>query len=102
MKRAVVILVAIFAFNSAYANDDNATSDQNLINEVKAEMENPVFFDDETINEPDVLIYSYQGELLHSFYKENIDPVAMRNVELLLESNSQKIFIKEKELNPSI
>lgn len=102
MKRAVVILALIFAFGNVYANEEKVTNDEKLIKEVKAEMEKPFFFISDIEQEPDVLIYSLDGKLLHSFKKENIDPVAMRNADLLMEINSQKIFIKVTELNPAI
>ncbi len=102
MKRAIVILTMIFAYGYANANDDRVSIDPNLIREVKAEMEMPIFMNDALEEEPDVLIYSFDGRLLHSFTKENIDPIAMRNVDLLMNYKSQKIFIKEKELKPTI
>ncbi|WP_375579919.1 hypothetical protein ABWH96_02230 [Marivirga tractuosa] len=102
MKRAVVILAMIFAFGSVYANDEKVSIDEQLIKEVKADMEEEVFFISDMEQEADVLIYNYDGKLLHSFQKENIDPIAMRNVDLLMESKSQKIFIKVKELNTTI
>jgi len=102
MKRATVILAMVFAFGNLYANDEKVSIDEKLIKEVKREMEQPFFYIDTIEREPDVLIYSIEGKLLHSFKKENIDPLAMRNVDLLMESKSQKIFIKVKELNPNI
>jgi hypothetical protein len=102
MKRAIVILVMIFAFSNAYASDEKMSIDPKLIEEVKEEMEKPYFISGVIEEEPDVLIYSIEGELLHSFKKENIDPIAMRNVDLLMDYKSQKIFIKVKELNPNI
>jgi len=102
MKRAIVILAMIFVFGNLYANDEKVSIDEKLIKEVKMEMEKPFFYIDAIEQEPDVLIYSIDGKLLHSFKKENIDPLAMRNVDLLMESKSQKIFIKVKELNPNI
>ncbi|MGM0579357.1 MAG: hypothetical protein ACQETL_01665 [Bacteroidota bacterium] len=102
MKRAVIILTMIFAFGSAYANDKKVSDEKKLIKEVKAEMEDPIFYIEALEQEPDVLVYNIEGKLLHSFKRENIDPVAMRNADLLMESNSQKIFIKIKELNPTI
>ncbi|WKK76402.1 hypothetical protein QYS49_03390 [Marivirga salinae] len=102
MKRAIVILALIFAFGNVNANDEKVSSDEKLIKEVTAEMEQSVFYINDIEQEPDVLIYNIDGKLLHSFQKENIDPVAMRNADLLMEINSQKIFIKVKELNPAI
>jgi hypothetical protein len=102
MKRAIVILVAVLAFSNAYANDEKRSIDEKLIKEVKAEMEHPIFFIDEIGQEPLILIYSIEGKLLHSFSRENIDPVAMRNVDLLMETRNQKIFVKDTELNPTI
>lgn len=102
MKRVVVILALIFAFSNVNANDEKASIDEKLIKEVRAEMDGPVFYIIDVAQEPDVLIYNINGKLLHSFQKENIDPIAMRNADLLMEINSQKIFIKVMELNPSI
>ncbi|WP_296619519.1 hypothetical protein [Marivirga sp.] len=102
MKRVVIILAMIFAFGNVYANEEKVSNDEKLTKEIKAEMEKPFFFISDLEKEPDVLIYSIEGSLLHSFQKENIDPVAMRNADLIMEINSQKIFIKVKELNPSI
>jgi hypothetical protein len=102
MKRAIVILAMIFAVSNANANDEKVSIDPKLIKEVKAEMEKPFFINDVIEEEPDVLIYSVEGELLHSFKNGNIDPIAMRNVDFLMDYKSQKIFIKVKELNPTI
>jgi len=104
MKRAIVILAVIFAIGNANAtaNDTKVSSDEKLIKEVQAEMEKPVYHIVGLEQEPDVLIYNIDGKLLYSFQTENIDPVAMRNADLLMETNSQKIFIKVKELNPNI
>ncbi len=102
MKRAIVILALIFAFGNVNANEEKVSIDEKLIKEVTAEMEQPFFYINDIEQEPDVLIYNIDGKLLHSFQKENIDPVAMRNADLLMEINSQKIFIKVKELNPAI
>ncbi len=102
MKRAIAVLTMIFAFGNVYANDAKVSIDEKLIKEVQAEMEKPVYYIEALEQEPDVLIYSIEGKLLHSFQKENIDPIAMRNADLLMEINSQKIFIKVQELNPTI
>lgn len=102
MKRAIVSLAMIFAFSNAYAIDEKVSIDPKLIKEVQEKMEKPFFISDVIEDEPDVLIYNIEGELLHSFQKENIDPVAMRNVDFLMDYKSQKIFIKVKELNPNI
>lgn len=102
MKRAIVVLTMIFAFGNAYASDEKVSIDEKLINEVKAEMEEPIFYINDIEQEPAVLVYSIEGKLLYSFRKDNIDYVAMRNADLLMESNSQKIFIKVTELNPNI
>jgi hypothetical protein len=102
MKRAIVILVMIFAISNAYASEEKVSIDPKLIKEAKEEMEAQFFINEVIEEEPDVLIYSMEGELLHSFKKENIDPIAMRNVDLLMDYKSQKIFIKVKELNPNI
>lgn len=102
MKRAIIILALIFAFGNVNANDEKVTIDEKLIKEVQSEMDYPVFYIEALEKEPDVLIYNINGKLLHSFQKENIDPVAMRNADLLMEINSQKIFIKVTELNPNI
>ncbi|WKV13467.1 hypothetical protein [Marivirga harenae] len=102
MKRVIVTLVIALVFSNAYASKESVSIDPKLIKEVKAEMAESFFINDVIEEEPDVLIYSTEGELLHSFQKDNIDPVAMRNVDLLMDYKSQKIFIKEKELNPNI
>jgi Uma2 family endonuclease len=102
MKRVIVILALIFAFSHVYANEKKVFDNEELIKEVKADMEEQIFFIADIKQEPDVLIYNIEGKLLHSFQKENIDPRAMRNADLIMEINSQKIFIKETELNPSI
>lgn len=102
MKRAIVILALIFTFGNVNAKEEKVSNDEKLIKEVKAEMEKPFYFIEDLEQEPDVLIYNIDGKLLHSFQKENIDPLAMRNADLLMEINSQKIFIKVKELNPNI
>ncbi len=102
MKRVVIILAMIFAFGNVNAKDEKVTIDEKLIKEVQAEMDNSIYFTVALEKEPDVLIYNIDGKLLHSFQKENIDPLAMRNADLLMEINSQKIFIKVKELNPNI
>jgi len=102
MKRAIVILTLVFAFNNLYANDEKISKEEKLIKEIKAEMEKSILYIDDLKAEPDVLVYSIDGKLLHSFQKENIDPVAMRNADLIMEIKSQKIFIKIKELKPTI
>ncbi|ADR22525.1 hypothetical protein MATR_36290 [Marivirga tractuosa] len=102
MKRAIVILAFILTFGNLYANEEKVSIDEKLIKEVKAEMEKPFYFIDSLEEEPDVLVYSIEGKLLHSFQKENIDPIAMRNADFIMETNSQKIFIKMTELNPNI
>ncbi|SMG21014.1 hypothetical protein SAMN05661096_01143 [Marivirga sericea] len=102
MKRAIVILALMLAFGNAYANEEKVLDNEKLIKEVKAYMENPYFFTADIIEEPAVLIYDIDGKLLHSFQKENIDPIAMRNVDFIMEINSQKIFIKVTELKPTI
>ena len=102
MKSLIIILALIFEYGNVSANGENVSIDEKLIKEVKAEMDQPVYYADILEPEPDVLIYNQDGKLLHSFQKENIDPVAMRNADLLMEINSQKIFIKIKELNPNI
>lgn len=102
MKRVVIILAMIFAFGTVNASDKEISIDEKLIKEVQTEMDKPFYFLEALEQEPDVLIYSIEGKLLHSFQKENIDPIAMRNVDLLMEINTQKIFIKVTELNPNI
>ncbi|WKK78801.1 hypothetical protein [Marivirga arenosa] len=101
MKFAVVFFAFLFSITSVYGDDENKNIDQKLIEEVKAELAAPVF-NLEEINEPAILIYNTDGTLLYSFEKDNIDPVAMRNVDLLMELKSQKIFIKSQELKPNI
>lgn len=102
MKKAIVILALIFTFGNVSANEKKVSIDEKLIKEVKAEMEKPFYFIEALEEEPDVLVYNIEGKLLHSFQKENIDPIAMRNADFLMEINSQKIFIKITELNPNI
>lgn len=102
MKRAIVILALIFTIGNVYASEKKVSIDEKLIKEVKAEMEEPFYFIEGLEQEPDVLVYSIDGVLLHSFQKDNIDPIAMRNVDFLMEINSQKIFIKVTELKPNI
>jgi hypothetical protein len=102
MKRALVFIVSIFAIGHVYANEEKVSIDEKLIKEVKFQMEQPFFVINDLIDEPDVLIYSIDGKLLHSFTKDSIDPVAMRNVDFVMESKSQKIFIKTQELKPAL
>jgi heat shock protein HspQ len=96
MKRVIIILALIFAFDNVYANDKNVFEDEKLIKEVKADMAEPFFFLADLVQQPDVLVYNYEGKLLHSFQKENIDPIAMRNVDLIMEINSQKYLLKSR------
>jgi len=102
MKRVVIILAMIFAYGNVNAKEEKVTVDEKLIKEVQAEMEKPFYNIESLEEEPDVLIYDIDGKLLYSFQQENIDPIAMRNVDFLMEINSQKIFIKVTELNPNI
>ncbi|HET8861164.1 hypothetical protein [Marivirga sp.] len=102
MKKVIITLSMILAFGSAFANEKKLSSDEKLIKEVKAEMEEPIFFITDIEQKADVLIYNIDGQLLHSFQKDKIDYIAMRNVDLIMETKTQKIFIKVKELNPTI
>jgi hypothetical protein len=102
MKTVTIILAAIFTFNGLYANDAKKPIDDKLIKEVQAELSEVDYHFNSIIEQPAILIYDMNGKLLHSFSKENIDPIAMRNADLLMEVDDQKIFVKMKELNPSI
>lgn len=102
MKRVILILAAVFTIGSVNAKSDTLSVDEQLIREVKAELSAADIYFEPFAQSPVILIYDIDGKLLHSFQKGNIDHVAMRNAELLMESSDQKIFIKGRELNPTI
>lgn len=94
MKILLTILALIFGTFTANAYDENKKIEDKLAKEILEHMEQQNSAKFSVVEEYAIIIYDQEGNVLHQFKENSIDAKAMRNAELLMESKTQKIFIK--------